>query len=318
MTIISAVLFGSQVSGGSDQQSDKDLLVVCNPEYKMDAIKKYSGLGYSVSVYTPRQLESMRLQGSLFLQHLRRESRVLYDSNGVFAQFIAKCQFTPPSSEEMKRSTKSLVNALNCPVDYRVSWWLADYLFVLSRDYFIKHFAKKGLVIFNVIQLSQAIEKEFKLRSTEAEVFLKLRKCKSIYRSGRADGEQVVQVLSAWYGILTKILTEKPVIRLTAKAYLFGRAIDDFESSYELLRYVESLRIMFPGVKCGTKSEHHITKMILNPNHYSSTSVKGKQFLASYLAEFRKEANKCVNSDSQKWRGFRVASATPLLAAGYA
>ncbi|MCE9677792.1 hypothetical protein LZP69_01120 [Shewanella sp. AS1] len=302
MTIISAVLFGSQVSGGSDQQSDKDLLVVCKPKYKIDAIEKYSDLGYSVSVYTLRQLENMRLQGSLFLQHLKNESRVLYDSNGVFAQFIAQCQFVSPSLEEMKRSTKSLVNALNCPVDYRISWWLADYLFVLSRDYFIKHFAKKGLVIFNVIQLSQAIEKEFKLKRAEAEVFLKLRKCKSIYRSGRFEGELVGKVLSAWYDILTKILAEKPVIRLTAKAYLCGRAIDNFESSYELLRYVESLRIMFPDVKCGTESEHHVMKMIRNPNHYSSTSAKGKQFLASYLAEFRKEANKCANSNSQKWR----------------
>lgn len=318
MTIISAVLFGSQVSGGSDKQSDKDLLVVCNPEYKMNAIGKYSDLGYSVSVYTPRQLESMRLQGSLFLQHLRTESRVLIDSNGVFAQFISECQFTPPSLEEMKRSTKSLLNALNCPVDHSVSLWLADYLFVLSRDYFIKYFARKGLVIFNVIQLSKAIEKEFKLRNTEAEVFLKLRKCKSIYRSGKTEGGQARKVLTAWYGILTKILTEKPVIRLTAKTYLFGRAIEDFESPYELLRYVESIRIMFPGVNCGTKPENHVTKMILNPNHYSSTSVKGKQFLASYLAEFRKEANKCINSDSQKWRGFRVASSTPLLVAGYA
>ena len=211
-----------------------------------------------------------------------------------------------------------LVNALSCPVGHRTSWWLADYLFVLSRDYFIKYFAKKELVIFNVIQLSREIEKEFNLKNTEAEVFLELRKCKSIYRGGRTVGAQVELVLSAWYEILTKILSVNPVTRLTANTYLFTRTINDFESTYELLRYVESLRIMFPSVKCGAKHEHNVMKMILNPNHYASTSVKGKKFLSLYLMEFRKEANKCVNSDSQKWRGFRFASATPLVTAGYA
>lgn len=318
MTIISAVLFGSQVSGGCDQRSDKDLLVVCKPENKRDAIKKYTDRGYSVSVYTPRQLESMRLHGSLFLQHLKHESKVLYDHGGTFMQFISKCDLTPPPPEEMERSRKSLVNALKSPVGYGASWWLADYLFVLSRDYFIKYFARKGRIIFNVTHLTREIEQEFLLEKAEAETFLDLRKCKSIYRSGKNTGAKVESILSAWHGILLKILATQPVTQLSAKTYLFNKKTGDFESTYELLRYVESLRIMFPGVRCENKHERHIGNMIMNPNHYSSTSIKGNELLSIYLMEFRKEANKCVKSDSPKRRGFRFAPTTPLSAAGYA
>ncbi|MCW7755238.1 hypothetical protein OOT00_14715 [Desulfobotulus sp. H1] len=307
MTIISAVLFGSQVSGGSDRQSDKDLLVICNSKNKKDAIKTYSSLGYNVSVYTPYQLESMRLQGSLFLQHLKHESQVLYDSGDTFKALIAKCDLIPPSFEEMERSRKSLLNALSSPNSYVASWWLADYLFVLSRDYFIKYFARKRRVLFNVVQLTREIEQEFNLGKIEAETFLALRKCKSIYRSGIATGSQVDQILLKWHDILIRILGIPPVVRLSSKSYLFDRAIDGFESNYELLRYIESLRIMFPNVKCGKKHEAHVMRMILNPNHYSSTSVRGKKFLSLYLMQFREAANKRVNTDCQKRPGFRFA-----------
>lgn len=318
MTIISAVLFGSQVSGGSDRQSDKDLLVICNPRDKKNAIKTYSSLGYSVSVYTPHQLESMRIQGSLFLQHLKHESQVLYDNDGTFKTFIAKCDLMPPSFDEMERSTKSLFNALGSPVGYGASWWLADYLFVLSRDYFIKYFARKRRVVFNVVQLTREIEQEFNLGKAEAEAFLALRKCKSIYRSGRATGDQAEKIILEWRDILIKILGIPPVVRQSTRKYLFNRAVDGFESNYELLRYIESLRILFPNVKCGKKHDTRVMRLILNPNHYSSTSVRGKKFLSLYLMQFREEANKCVNTGCQKRPGFHFASAKPLLSAGYA
>lgn len=318
MTIISAVLFGSQITGGSDQQSDKDLLIVCKLEHKKEAISKYSNLGYSVSVYTPSQLNGMRLRGSLFLQHLKHESQVMYDSDGIFSEFIGKCDLTPPSLEEINHSIESLINALRTPEKNSISWWLADYLFVLSRDYFIKYFARKGRVVFNVIQLAKEIEKEFNLKKTEAETFLALRKCKSIYRSGILIGVEVGQILSEWCDVLTKLLDIQPVIRLTTKTYLFDRNINEFETNYEYLRYIESLRIMFPKIRCKKEYEYHVVKMISNPNHYSSTSEKRKVFLSLYLMEFRKQANKCVNAGSQNFRGFYFAPATKILTAGYA
>lgn len=291
MTVISVVLFGSQVSGGSDDQSDKDLLVICEPRSKKGAIKMYSEEGYSVSVYTPRQLEFMQLQGSLFLQHLKHESKVLFDSERMFEKFISGCDLTPPSVEELERTKKSLINTLICPVGDKSSWWLADYLFVLSRDYFIKHFARKKRIIFNVIQLSREIEQEFSLSKSEINTFLALRRCKSLYRSRRFDGEDVKSILSVWCEVLSKILSISPVKKVSFNCYLFDRDICDFESVYALLRYVESLRIMLPNTRCGKEYECQVSKMIVSPNHYSSTSVNGKRFLSLYLTDFRKRAS---------------------------
>lgn len=316
MTIISAVLFGSQVSGGSDRRSDKDLLVVCKPEHKKTAIRKYAGAGYSVSAYTPMQLEHMKQKGSLFLQHLKRESKVLYDDGGAFKHFIDGCHLVPPSSEEIKRSVTSLVNALKSPDDYGISWWLSDYLFVLSRDYFIKRFARDGRVLFNAVHLSREIEKEFGLERTDAETFLDLRKCKSIYRGGEPVGVRATLTLSAWRDILTKILGIEFGARLSDEEYLFDRAIDDFESTYELLRYIESLRIMFPNIRCEESVEYHVKKMILNPNHYSSTSVNGKKFLSPYLLAFRNKADQYANENGCIDHRMYSASAEPILAAG--
>lgn len=318
MTIYSAVLFGSQVSGGSDQRSDKDLFIVCKPECKRAAIRKYAGAGYSVSAYTPMQLESMKQKGSLFLQHLKRESRVLYDDGGAFKHFIDDCHLVPPSSEEMKRSVISLVNALKSPEGYRVSWWLSDYLFVLSRDYFIKRFARDGKILFNAVHLSREIEKEFGLEKADAETFLDLRKCKSIYRSGDAAGAQATLTISAWRDVLAKILGIEFGVRLSDEEYLFDKSIDDFESTYELLRYIESLRIMFPKIRCEESVEYHVKKMIFNPNHYSSTSANGKKFLSPYLLAFRNKADQYANENGCIDHRAYSASATPVLASNCA
>jgi len=318
MTVLAAILFGSQISGGSDHQSDKDLLVICEPKSKKEAIKKYVDLGFSVSAYTLSQLEFMRSHGSLFLQHLKHESQTLHDKAGIFKRFISDCCFIPPSIDEIERSKKTIINALKCPVGSKSSWWLADYLFVLSRDYLIKYFAKSGRIIFNVNQLSHEIKSEFLLSQNEVGIFLELRKCKSIYRSGRTESTSVTAILVAWGNVLTKILNISPVSHVSRFHYLNNRKAYDFESAYALLRYVESLRVMFPNIECNKNYEHQISKMILNPNHYSSTSAKRKKFLSLYLEEFRKQAAKCVNADSQKWSGFRSVSATPLLTSGYA
>ncbi len=105
------ILFGSQVSGGSDCRSDQDLLVVCEPQDKSKYIKKYSDKGYSVSAYTKKQLFLMKRHGSLFLQHLKIESTILHDKDNLFGDFIGTCELTPPQDQEMSRCMNSLIGS---------------------------------------------------------------------------------------------------------------------------------------------------------------------------------------------------------------
>ena len=296
-------IFGSQVSGGSDARSDQDLLIVCDLNEKNRKIRKYSKQGYSVSAYSPKQLYLMKKHGSLFLQHLKTESKILHDSNNLFGKFISKCEFSPPQNKEMCRCISSIINAMRCPDTDKLSWWQSDYLFVLSRDYFVKYFAQSGRLIFNTKKLYNEIRNEFNLSRTDADLFLELRKAKSIYRSKEPICSSNLSVIDKWNVVLSKIINCAIPTRYSVDSYVNCRDLNSFESTYELLRYVESLKIAFPHIRCSNMNEFIVNKLIINPNHYSSTSIKGKAFLLSYLIEFRIQANKYINKDfhSRVW-----------------
>lgn len=293
------VLFGSQVSGGSDIRSDQDLLVVCDINKKKSKIKKYTDLGYSVSIYSDKQLFLMKEHGSLFLQHLKLESLILQDENNLFKKFISTCIITHPSDKELKSCVNSIINSLQCPISSELSWWHADYLYVLSRDYFIKYFAKTDRLIFNINKLSKAIKGEFNLSQSEVDTLLKLRKAKSLYRSNNKTPQSMTRIVNDWSATLSKMLKFTIPNRYDVDFYIYYRKINSFESPYELLRYVESLKIAAPSIHCETEKEIIINKLITKPNNYSSTSVRGKDFLISYLQEFRQKANKSLNSTTK-------------------
>ena len=280
------------------------MLVICETNKKISSIQKYSQLGYSVSAYSPKQLALMKKHGSLFLQHLKIESTVLYDQGDLFSTFISGCELQSPSHQEIHRSANSIINAMQCPEVARLSWWQADYMFVLSRDYFVKYFATKGRLIFNFKKLCIEISKEFSLLQHEIEFFVKLREFKSVYRSSGPKGCSVANSVNGWIQVLSKVLGRSVAYRYNKYDYLNCRHYTLFESTYELLRYIESLRILLPHIGCESKIEQYIEKMIASPNHYSSTSVKGKIFLIDYLFEFRKTANKSKHVDLGKLSPF--------------
>ncbi len=288
----SVVLFGSQVSGGVDSKSDQDLLVICESSEKKKRIQYYIKQGYSVSSYSEKQLHYMKMHGSLFLQHLKTESKILFDKNDLFGNFISTCDLIPASAIEMTACFNSLHNAMQCPRGHQLSWWQADYLYVLSRDYFVKYFSQTGTLLFNAKKLCKEIQHEFNLTQSEAEVFLELRKAKAIYRSSAGKISSVASVVDKWGIVLSKILGCSLPQYHSNETYLNARNPQEFESTYELLRYIESLKIAFPNVGLGDDKDVLIRKLIINPNHYSSTSTRGKEFLINYLINFRVRANK--------------------------
>lgn len=296
----SVVLFGSQVSGGVDSKSDQDLLVICEPNEKKKNIQCYSKQGYSVSSYSEKQLYYMKMHGSLFLQHLKTESKILFDKNDLFANFMTNCALIPASAIEMTACFNSLRNAMQCPRGQQLSWWQADYLYVLSRDYFVKYFSQTGKLQFNAKKLCRAIQQEFNLNHSEASVFLELRQAKAIYRSSSVKIGSVTSIVDKWNMVLSKILGCSLPQYHSNETYLNARDPQEFESTYELLRYIESLKIAFPNVGLGEEKDTLIHKLIISPNHYSSTSTRGKEFLINYLVNFRVRANKANSLGQQK------------------
>lgn len=291
------VEFGSHISGGVTKYSDKDLLVVCSADKKRSYQLEYTEKGYSVSFYSPSQLEHMRLKGALFLQHLKLESNIILDVEQDFECFINNCDVISPTSEELERCRASIENAILSPVSKLLNGWLSDYLYVLSRDYFVKYFATQGRLIFNANKLCSAIREEFNLSEGAASAILELRKNKSIYRNNIPQLNNDNSSLMQWINVLSHVLKFDSSPPHAEHYYLNKTFFNKFNSTYDLLRYVESLLILYPEVSCGNKRDSLIKKLITNPNNYCSTSRSGKVALDNYLIDFMAEANKALQSD---------------------
>jgi len=291
-------LFGSQVSGGSDNNSDRDLLVVCPPNEKQLKIREFTTAGYGVSAYTPQQLEYMKDKGSLFLQHLKYESKILHDNNGNFEKFLKSCTLIPPSDLEIAKTVNTILYVLAAPRTGSLSLWLEDYLYVLSRDFLIKYFAKRGKVVFNVNHLSESMANEFNISNNEVVAFGRLRHGKYLYRNGFSAINHSTISLQRWTDAIIRITDCKKTNVLSKNNYLNYHADNSFISNYHLLRYIESLRILFPTVAHETTNDKKLELLIKNPNQYSSTSANSVRYLKDYLKIFRKKANKFLHNPS--------------------
>jgi len=87
--VIGSVLFGSEARGDSDQFSDRDICVFFDsitmlerPSVRARLAQIYSTRPPGVCMYSKPIIESMTRKGSLFMWHLKLESRILYDPAG--------------------------------------------------------------------------------------------------------------------------------------------------------------------------------------------------------------------------------------------
>ena len=76
----SVAIYGSSLRSDFDKYSDKDLLIVSSSYKRLNQLKKsYEERGFSVSTYTYSKLQFLSRKGSLFIEHLRKESSILID-----------------------------------------------------------------------------------------------------------------------------------------------------------------------------------------------------------------------------------------------
>src|SRR4051812_8041954 len=105
-SVDSLALFGSVPRGDSDCQSDRDLLVVS--EKRPDSLcREFARIGFSPSIYSWQQLEGLVKDGSLFLQHLKQESRVLFDRTGQLHDLLDR--FRPNNDYSYKLAENRLL-----------------------------------------------------------------------------------------------------------------------------------------------------------------------------------------------------------------
>jgi hypothetical protein len=279
------VEFGSLTRKENDPYSDRDLLIICPPELRKDYLNRYETEGYSVSLLTEEQLFFMKKQGSLFLQHLKFESRVILDSGLEYSSFINTCSLVKPSLIEMEVCQKSIEYLSSWPNTPSLSAWKADFLFCLSRDYLIKRLAFEGEVAFGLKGIERIAKDIFTLREEEFICLSTLRKVKAAYRSDHQFPENFEEAIQHWLMSLNKAFNFNNNVSSNIKLDVSRFIPHNFHTPYEQLRTLEGLYLVARNIGYSHPKHQLIMNLIQKPNFYGSAKKVNQGAIRQILNE---------------------------------
>ncbi|MEA3250596.1 MAG: hypothetical protein U9Q35_03300 [Pseudomonadota bacterium] len=279
--------FGSVIRGSNDAISDRDLLIVSARRAQFGLRQRYSALGYSVSTLTPHQLKFMQRSGSLFVQHLKRESRVLCDAGGKFQCWLKQCDVVYPTNDEIRRCAASIEFFSGWPNESCLIGWKADALYCVSRDYLIKELAKLDHFVFGVNEIECALHSVAPLWKGNLEALRRLRAAKAAYRAGQAPPEGTsdsinawIEKMGEWFGVCANNPAQKDLDGH------FRTLVDrSFCSDYERLRTLEAVYIIAQTRGVYHPEHNVLLKYIKSPNAYGASQKRRVKQVEGYLLE---------------------------------
>jgi hypothetical protein len=213
----------------------------------------------------------MQNKGSLFIQHLKAESRIIADSGEEFGRFINSCQFIPPNTIELIQCETALTTVLGWPNDPRTDTWKADWLYCVLRDYLIKRLAIEGVLVFGVSDLVKAAKKTWRVSDNQLRCIQLLRLNKALYREKVNQGKFESSLFSDVQHLLENIkfigpgITIEYPIQLESLEHLLN-------TKYQWLRALEGLYILAMSDGYTHSSHRKLMRVIQNPNQYQSSS----------------------------------------------
>lgn len=184
----SIAIFGSSLRSDFDKYSDKDLLVVADDYKTLDELKTiYSKDNWSISFYTYSKLRYLSKNGSLFIKHLQKESKIISDENDILERILN--QFNPKSN--YKKDIKDCVKYFdiikvvpNTSLGYA---WFCDSFYVGLRNYLVFINAENGIFEFSFINLLKVLKDQGQIKQSDIEILKELRVVKRNYREGILD-----------------------------------------------------------------------------------------------------------------------------------
>lgn len=279
--------FGSVVRKTNDIYSDRDLLIVSERLFHKALRLLYEAAGYTVSILTPNQLSAMQRRGSLFIQHLKLESTILFDEQGRFQSWLNDCEMVVPTDDEMARCSASLEFLYNWPNDPRLTGWKADVAYCVSRDFFIKYLARKSKLAFGIDDIEKALMDLGFLQISDFQLFSRLREFKALYRTGKDlpfDSESLLDTffenLASRLGLLKK--GSEPD---TIESYIISLNKRNFNSTYEKLRSLEAAYLIVRSQGKYHPQDQILMKIITAPNAYGSAQIRKKKEIREYLLD---------------------------------
>jgi len=295
------VEFGSAVRGSSDKHSDRDLLIVSESSLHRALRQSYENEGYSVSTLTSSQLSAMQQRGSLFIQHLKYESRVLHDYQGFFNKWLARCQLIQPTSDEILRCIESIEFLYSWPADPRLNGWKADVAYCLFRDFLIKKLATKSKLVFGLDNIENALQETALFPELNMDYLKQLREAKAAYRIG----SKILNITSGSLNYELKSLLEgiglviDKCSYISIEAYIMSLKNRRFTSAYEQLRSLEAAYLIARSDGAYHPEHRKLMSLIEAPNAYGSSQVRNQNKVGEYLEQvLTLKANKAMHTTS--------------------
>jgi hypothetical protein len=287
----SIAIYGSSTRENFDKYSDKDILIVAESYKNIKSLRmEYENQGFSVSTYTYSKLKYMSLKGSLFIDHLVKESKVLIDYNEKFDLILKNHISKKPSFKEFVDNKNYFKFLLFVPNSKKGFGWFCDCLYIGFRNYLILKSAEKNNFNFSYLTLLEELKKENLIAENEIQILRELRVIKRNYR------EKVYEELPSENFILkiVKILIRLNLIKevkivneVDFKNFVKTSIKNDEFGHYQKMRLIE----MFYYINGNENKE--IERIICNPQFYASFFKKEKyiQNIIEQIASERKTSH---------------------------
>ena len=156
MTIAAVALYGSQARGDAVSGSDVDLLMITDEDHA-----RHVSMG-TLSIYLYPWMSLLRdaQAGDLFLCHIVREARSLYDPENRLGRLANEFRFKPNYADEIRKASDLAWSLANFPDTLdgalgakRVAWTVRTILIARAAERHSPCFAADALVAFSGMPL---------------------------------------------------------------------------------------------------------------------------------------------------------------------
>jgi hypothetical protein len=284
----SIAIFGSSLRPNFDKYSDKDLLIVGESYSKINELKlEYELQNYSVSTYTYKKLQFLSDCGSLFIQHLKKESTILIDDNDKLKSILENHKESIPTKKQLTESIDYFNLLKSVPNSKWGYAWYCDCFYVGLRNHLILRSAIKGDYNFSFMNLIDDLLQSKEIDINEFEILRQVRVVKKEYR------ERIDEILPSKDFIMALVAIGQKLKLISSinfiscenfKLYVVSEVKKRKTNHYFKLRLFEVYYILTGQLNL------KIDKYICNPQMYA-LKFKNTDFICKLIDDIEKTAH---------------------------
>ena len=291
-------IFGSAARGDNDIFSDRDLLIVSDDETTLREMKsRYDSIGWSCTAYSWNRLQRAADQGSLFVQHLKQESKVLSDPSDRLAHLLAQYSTKASYKRELSGAASLIGNLMqHLPRCDAGPMWTLDVLSVGFRSLAVANLADNGIYVFSNSGIIDGLTRIGMVRKEDIPQLSALRRFKSLYRQGVVDKRISWCDIFDWIRLVDRIfvlgLSSRCVrtIEIIELALADGRTVQTDSDWYARCRRIESALWMLRPRRRRERAEFRkqrqkLFRIVESPNSYAWHFTGGYKLIQGSLSD---------------------------------